>query len=99
MTIDRDASLENIVKTREKIDQRRLSGAAGADERHDLPRRNRQIDISQNRLAVVREGHLLVSDAAANGSERDCSRAFFDIIVEIEHAKHALRCGERRVHR
>ncbi len=95
--VDGDSTFEDVVETRQEIDERRLACAAAADQRDDLAGCDRQIDVSQNRLVVVGERDILVSNAGADGRHLERIRLLLDDVFDVEHAEHAFGRRQRHV--
>jgi hypothetical protein len=54
-TAETDAACVGSVMTADDVDQRRLAGAVGTDERHELPRNDAEVDVLQDRRPPVGE--------------------------------------------
>src|SRR6266446_4858367 len=65
-TINEQRIRRRVVKPRDQLNQRGFSRSGGTDNRYGLPFRYRQRNISQRRLAVVREAEVPEFDGSFN---------------------------------
>ena len=60
--VERDAAARGWADAHDGVEQRRLAGAAGADDRHKLARRHRQLDVAQERAAAPCDANAVDDD-------------------------------------
>jgi hypothetical protein len=81
-TVDPDVSGQNVIKARNQVDDRCLSGTGGPNESCDLPRLDRKADIFQREpLGCVAELDMVELDVSSDVLRHDCvgtvGRLFF----------------------
>src|SRR5205823_986613 len=87
---DAHSALLRIVKTEQQIGERSLAGAAGADQRRDLARSDRQLNAVQDQLVTVGKADVVELDGRIGRSQRNGLGGFLDGIRRIQQFKHAL---------
>ena len=68
VAVDRHGAAVDVVEARDQIGDRRLAGAAGADQRGELPRLDLEGDVVERRalkLGRVAERHIVERHVAA----------------------------------
>src|SRR5262249_2641834 len=89
VTIDGYSAGSHIEKSRDKLHQSALAGAAGADDGHNLSGMNFQINVAKNRARgaandlTVGKANLVKAYTVTKVRHRSCALALFDLIFFI----------------
>ena len=98
--IERDDARGRIVEARDETEQRALARAGAADERDDLVRRDREIDLVEHRLlVVVAEADVFEGDRGLCLRDRHRVGRVAHVVLAIEHLEATLRARGRAFHR
>ena len=99
--VEQDDALGHVEEPRDQVDQRRLAGAAQADDGHHLPGVDGKADVTQDAAAVtvlVMERDTSELDTLLERRQRCRSGTIAHFRVRVEHPEDALAGGNRLLH-
>ncbi len=99
VAVDEHGARGRVVEARQQLDDRRLAGAGGADQRDGLAgrRSSRSTSCSTGLLGVVAEGHVAQLHLAAHVGQGDGVGGVEHVGLGVEHGVDLLHRGHRRL--